>query len=72
VCPKGLINLDVAALLEMEAFCRDYHVPPLGAGVGYLEYPQRMVDAFAVISETRERLRQEELRKVGQTGATSK
>lgn len=56
VCPHGLLTSELAGLVEMEAFCREYSVPPLGSEAGYLEYPMRMVDAFRTISIVRERL----------------
>lgn len=64
VCPKSLITNGIDQLLSMEAFCRDYHVPPLGASVGYLDYPQILVEIFGTISVARERVRARELAEI--------
>lgn len=73
VCPKGLIDAELSELVEMESFCRDYHVPPYGAGSGYADYPLRMIDAFSTISIARERVRAKEMASIQrQQGANAK
>ena len=56
VCPKSLISIEVEGLVKMEAFCKNYNLPPFGSEVGYLDYPQKLVDIFSVIDNTRERM----------------
>jgi hypothetical protein len=63
VCPKSLITRDVADLIEAEAFCREYHVTLLGADVGYLDYPLKLVEAFGIITVARERVKAAELKR---------
>lgn len=61
VCPKSLMDQEVDGLITMESFCRDYHVPPLGSDIGYLDYPCRMIQAFAAISTIRERTKMKDI-----------
>ena len=62
-CPKGFMTQECGDLIEAEAFCREYRVSPLGAEVGFLDYPRKLVDAFGVISIARERVRAAEMKR---------
>ena len=64
VCPKSLIEGGLDEMLSMEAFCREYHVPPLGAEIGYLDYPNILVQSFGVIGVTRDRVRAKEMKQL--------
>jgi hypothetical protein len=61
VCPKSLITAEINEMLTMESFCREYHVPPLGAERGYLDYPIQIIDIFGTIGIARERVRSREI-----------
>jgi hypothetical protein len=65
VCPKSLLTAEVDEIIKMESFCREYHVP-VHAGVGYLDYPKRIVDAFNLIGSARERVRAREMEEMKQ------
>ena len=61
VCPKSLISEGVDSLLSAESFCREYSIPPLDSKIGYLDYPQILIDTFGVIACARERVRAKEM-----------
>jgi hypothetical protein len=62
VCCKSLTTNEISELQMMEFFCKDYHVPPLGADIGYLDYPTKMIDIFSIISSARERVKANEMK----------
>jgi hypothetical protein len=69
VCPKSLVTPEVDEMLQMESFCRDYHVPPYGASTGYFDYPVGVIQSFGVISIARERVQMRELEELRNSGS---
>ena len=61
ICPKSLMTDEVSEVINMESFCKDYHLQPLGKDVGYLDYPRILVELFGIIGTTRDRVNLETL-----------
>lgn len=71
-CPRAFVDPAIGDIIEAEAFCREYHVSPLGANVGFLDHPTKLVQAFGIIATARERYKEQRMKQMQAQAAASK
>jgi hypothetical protein len=67
LCPPGMISNDLDEYIELEMVCETYKTPPVAGGVEM--WPARLYDAFLIIRQTHQAVKNENIKELRQRQA---